>query len=125
MLQETVGVFSDPERGAARLASGTAMIRVASWRTSAASSRSELVIVPSLFVEEMRSEMMSTGQGWRHTISFPERYRSSHTPPDPSPEASQNLRWVGFRTDNIENVSWLVSCLIRQHFPVRDIMEEV
>ena len=51
MLQETVGVLSNPERGAASLPSGTAASRVASWRTSTASSRSELVIVPSLFVE--------------------------------------------------------------------------
>ena len=92
MLQETVGVFSDPERGAARLASGTAMIRVASWRTSAASSRSELVIVPSLFAEETKSAMMYAGQGWRHTRSFPEQDGSIHTPLAPSTESSQYPR---------------------------------
>ena len=97
MLQETVGVLSDPEQGAASLVSGTATSRVASWRTSAASSKSKLVIVPSLFVEETRSEMISAGQGWRHTRSFPKQDVSSHTPPALSPEASQNPRWVGSR----------------------------
>ena len=72
MLQETVGVLSYPERGAVSLDYGTAASRVALWKTSAASSRSELVIVPSLFVEERRLEMMSAGQGWRYTRSFSE-----------------------------------------------------
>ena len=63
MLQNKVGVLSDPERGATILASGTAASRVTSWRTSAASSRLELVIYPSLFVEETRLAMMSAGQG--------------------------------------------------------------
>ena len=97
MLQETVGVLYDPDRGAASLASGTAVSRFASWRTSAASSKSELVIVPSLFVEETRSAMMSASQGWRHTRSFPEWDGSSHTSPAPSPEVLQNPRWVGLR----------------------------
>ena len=61
MLQETMGVLSNPERGAASLASGTSASRVASWRTSTTSSKSEFVIVPSLFVEESRSAMMSGG----------------------------------------------------------------
>ena len=97
MLQETVGVLSYPEQGAASLASGTAASRVALWKTSAASSRSELVIVPSLFTEERRSEMMSAGQGWRYTRSFPERDGSINNPPAPSPGGSQNPRWVGSR----------------------------
>ena len=97
MLQETVGVLSNPERGAASLASGTDVSRVASWRTSAASSKSEFVIVPSLFIDDTRSAMMSSGQGWRHARSFPELDGSSHKPPAPSPEASQNPRWVGSR----------------------------
>ena len=63
VLQEIVGVLSYPEQGAANLASGTALSRVASWRTRAESSRSELVIVPSLFVDETRLAMMSAGQG--------------------------------------------------------------
>ena len=86
MLQETVQVLSDPERGVASLASGTAGSMVASWRTSVASFRSELVIVPSLFVEETRSAMMSAGQGWRHTRSFPKLDGSSHTSP-PGPQS--------------------------------------
>ena len=45
-LQETVGVLSEPERGAAILALGTASRRVATCRKRAASSRSELVILP-------------------------------------------------------------------------------
>ena len=97
VLQETVGVLSDPERGAASLASGTAASRVALWRTNLARSKSEFVIVPSLFVNETRLAMMSGGQGWCHTRSFPELEGSSHTPPAPRPEASQNPRWVGSR----------------------------
>ena len=46
VLQETVGVLSEPERGAAMLALGTASRRVASCKTRAARLRSELVIVP-------------------------------------------------------------------------------
>ena len=95
VLQETVGVLSDPERDAASLVSGTAARRVTSQRTSVASSRSELAIVPSLFVDETRLAMMSAGQGWRHTKSCPEQDGSNHTPPAPSPKASQNPRWVG------------------------------
>ena len=54
-------MLSDPEREAASLASGTAASRVASWRTRAASFRSELVIIPSLFVDKTKTEMMSSG----------------------------------------------------------------
>ena len=105
MLQETVGVLSDPERGAASLASGTAASRVASWRKSAVSSRSKFVIVPSLFVEETRSAMMSAGQGWHYTRSFPELDGSNHTPPAPRPEVLQKPRWVGLRRKI--SVSWV------------------
>ena len=49
VLQETVGVLSDPERGAAIRASGNATRRVVLWRMRAASSRSEFVIVPLRF----------------------------------------------------------------------------
>ena len=62
MLQETVRVLSDPERGSTMSNSGTATRSVASCRTSAANYRSELVIVPSLFVEKKRLVMMSSGQ---------------------------------------------------------------
>ena len=40
VLQETIRVLSKPERGAASLASGTAVSRLALWKTSAASFRS-------------------------------------------------------------------------------------
>ena len=105
MLMETVGVSSNPGQGVASMASGTAVSRVASLRTSAASSRLELVIVSSLFMDDTRSEMMSSGQGWRHTRSFPELDGSIHTPPAPSPEALQNPIWVGLQTDNLSKVS--------------------
>ena len=72
VLQEMVEVLSDPERGAAMCASGTAARVVASCRTSAANSRSELVIVSSVFFEETRLVIISSGRGWRHTISFPD-----------------------------------------------------
>ena len=46
MLQETVGVLLEPERGTAMQALGNALRRVASCIMRAESSRSELVIVP-------------------------------------------------------------------------------
>ena len=45
VLQETVGVLSEPEHGEAMQALGTALRRVASCRTGAASSRYEFMIV--------------------------------------------------------------------------------
>ena len=95
VIQETVGVLSDPECGAAMRASGTAARSVALCRTITANSRSELAIAPSLFVEYTRLEMMYSGQVWRHTKSCPEREGSSHTTPAPRPEASQNPRLMG------------------------------
>ena len=80
-------MISDLERGAAMRTYGTAARSVALCRTSASNSRSELVIVPSLFVEETRLEIMSSGQEWCHNISCPERQGSSHTLPAPRPEA--------------------------------------
>ena len=62
-------MLSKPERGAASLASGTAVRRVASWRMSKDSSRSDLVIPPSLFIADTRLEMISNVQGWRQTKS--------------------------------------------------------
>ena len=94
VLQEMVGVLFEPEQGTASLASGTDTSRVASWRTRAASSKSELVIAPSLFADETRLAMMSDGQGWIHIISLPEKDEYSHTPPAPSPEAPQKPIWV-------------------------------
>ena len=46
MLQETLGVLSEPERGATMRALGTASRRVTSCKMRGANSRSELVIVP-------------------------------------------------------------------------------
>ena len=63
VLQETVGVLSNPERGAAIVASGHTSRRVALGRTRAASSRSELVSVPPLFLSDINAAMMSSGKG--------------------------------------------------------------
>ena len=51
MLHDTVGVLSDLDRGAAMRAVGTDTMNVASQRTRAVSSRSELAILPSIFVD--------------------------------------------------------------------------
>ena len=96
MLKETVGVLSEPERGAAMQALGTASRRVASCITRATRLRSELVIVPLGLVDETNSSVTSYGQGYRQTRLRPVMARSIHVPPAPSPDASQNPRWVGF-----------------------------
>ena len=67
VLQETVGVLSEPERDAAILAFGTASRRVASCKTRAASSRSELVLLPWGLAKETKLATMSSGQGSRQT----------------------------------------------------------
>ena len=72
MLQETVRVLSDPDTGAAMRASGSAERSMASCRTRSDNSRLEFVISPSLFVEDTMLVIMSSGQGCRHAISFPE-----------------------------------------------------
>ena len=92
VLQETVGVLSDPDRGAAIVAYGHVSSRVASWRTRAASSRSEVVRVPSGFLSKISTLMISGGQGCCHTRLFPDPDRFSHTPPALMPEVSQNPR---------------------------------
>ena len=97
MLQETVVVFSEPEHGAAMRALGNASRRVASCRTRAASSRYKLVILPLGLVDKTNSAVMSYGQGCRQTRLRPVPSRSSHTPPAPRPDVSQNTRWVGYR----------------------------
>ena len=61
MLQETVGVLSDPESRAAILALETASRRVASYKTRAVSSRSELVIVPWGLVKDTKLATISGG----------------------------------------------------------------
>ena len=53
VLQETVGMLSDPDQGVDIFFSGHISSRVASWRTRAASSRSEFVRVPSGFLSEI------------------------------------------------------------------------
>ena len=61
VLHDTVGVLSDPERGAAMRAAGTAARRVALWRMRAVSSRSEFKTVSLRFVGKNSSEMMCGG----------------------------------------------------------------
>ena len=63
MLQEKVGLLSEPERGDAMLALGTASKTVASYKTRAASSISEFVIVPWGLVENPKLETMSGVHG--------------------------------------------------------------
>ena len=67
VLQELVIVLSDPERGSAINFFVTAARSVDSCRTIVANSRTELVIVPSIIVEEKRLSMTSSGQVWSHT----------------------------------------------------------
>ena len=62
VLQGAVGVLSEPGRGAAIGALGTALRRVASCKTRATSLRSELVIVTLRLVEDTKLAMMSRGQ---------------------------------------------------------------
>ena len=61
MLQETVGVLSDPEYGVAMRDSGTDIMRLASQRTRAASS--ELAIFTLIFVNKTKAAVISGGQG--------------------------------------------------------------
>ena len=63
VLHKMVGVLSGLERGTAMRAVGTSIRRVASWRMRATSLRSEFVIVPLIFFDETKSEMMSSDQG--------------------------------------------------------------
>ena len=63
VLQETMGVLSNPEWGTAMFASGHTSRRVASKRTKAASSRPDLVSFPPILVSETNSDIMSGGQG--------------------------------------------------------------
>ena len=86
VLQETVGVLSDPERGGTMRASSTSTRSVASCRISADSSRLDLVIALYLFIKETRLAMMYSSQGFRHTIYCPKKEGSIHTPPSSRPE---------------------------------------
>ena len=93
VLQETVGMLSDTEQGAAIFTSGQASRGVASWKTRAASSSSEFVRVPSGFLSDISAAMMLGVQGCRHTRLVPDPDGFSHTRPTLIPEASQNPRW--------------------------------
>ena len=64
--QETVGVLSLPVEGPLHAEELNICGKVPSWRTRAASSRSEFVIRPMGFVSLTRSAMMSGGQGSYH-----------------------------------------------------------
>ena len=68
VLQEMVGVLFEPENSAAMRALGTDVRRMASCRTRAASSRSELEIAPCGLVNDNKSEVTSAGKGYRQTI---------------------------------------------------------
>ena len=63
VLQEMVGALSNPEHDAAMRASRTASKRVASWRTRAARSRLDFVMVTLIFFDNTKSAMMLGGQG--------------------------------------------------------------
>ena len=134
VLQKIVRLLSEPEWGVSSLTSGTAVRRVSSWRTSAAISRSELVIIPSLSVVETKLATVFADQGLRQTKSYPERNGSNHTPPISIPEASQNPRWVGFWWTHLDRwmgwaavlstsahqsaiLRWNCGCMIRQRPP--------
>ena len=92
VLQETVGMLYDSDRGASIVASRHVSSRVASWRTRVASSGSEFVRVPSEFLYKISALMKSGGQGCRHKRLAPNPGGFIHTPPAPMPEASQNPR---------------------------------
>ena len=96
VLKETFDVLSEPERGAVMKALGTASRMVASCKKRTTELRSELVIVPLGLVDETNSSVTSYGQGYHQTRLRPVMARSIHVPPAPSPDASQNPRWVGF-----------------------------
>ena len=63
VLQDMVGVLSDPEQVTAMFASGHMSRQVASRRTRAASLRSELVSAPPGFLSNIYTAMMSDRQG--------------------------------------------------------------
>ena len=92
VLQETVGVLSDPEHGAAIFASGNASRRVALWRMRAASSSLEFGRVPSGFLSDISVAMMLIDQGCFHMRLVPNLDGFSQTPLAPMPEALQNPR---------------------------------
>ena len=66
-VQLIVGVLSLPERGARQWEDLQTVGKVASWRTRAASSRSEFVIHPFGLVILTRSDLISSGHWRRQT----------------------------------------------------------
>ena len=62
MLHKMAGVFSGLERCASMRTEVTASSRVTSWRTRAASLRSEFVSMPFRLVEKTNSVIISCGQ---------------------------------------------------------------
>ena len=64
-------------------------------RTSAAISRSELVMSPAGFSSVTRRALTSAGHSTRHTIGFNSLVPGSHTPPAPSPDASSVPTYAG------------------------------
>ena len=66
-VQLTVGVLSLPERGARHSEDSQTAGKVASWRTRAASSRSEFVIRPFGLATLTRSDLISSGHWRRQT----------------------------------------------------------
>ena len=66
-VQATVGVLSLPVRGARHAVELQMVGKVASWRTSAANSRSELVMRPEGLAKLTRSALMSAGHCKRQT----------------------------------------------------------
>lgn len=66
-VHATVGVLSLPVRGARQVEELEMVGKVASWRTRAANSKSELVMCPEGFSKLMRSALISAGHCNRQT----------------------------------------------------------
>ena len=101
VLQETVGVLSNPGRGAAIVASGHVSRRVALWRTRAASLKSEFVRVLCRFLSAISDATMSGGQGCHHMRLVPNLDGFSHTPPCSDARGVTEYQVGRFSTDNI------------------------
>lgn len=86
--QLTVGVLSHNVPRGACLIHGARSNITPIARTSAASSRSELVMPPSGLASEITSEAMSWGKLFRHTMGTMLSTSENQTPPAPSAAAS-------------------------------------
>ena len=95
MLHERVGVLSSLECGAAMRTLVTDARRVFSLPTRVASSWSDFVIFPSMFVDETKSTIIYGIHELRHTKLRSNLERYIHITPAPSSEVSHNPRWVG------------------------------